>query len=97
LRAAERAASAQLGAEHPEVAFIRMDLALALADSASGATDGEVSGLLQSVGPVLRASLPEDHPRLRFLDSLRIPPSSGAGDVRGRLAARQGVQFNDGF
>ena len=95
LRAAERAASVQLGAEHPEVAFIRMDLALAQADPASGASDSEVSGLLASVGSLLRMSIPGDHPRLRFLDSLRIPPSPSAGDVRSRLAARQDVQFND--
>jgi len=95
LRAAERAASVQLGAEHPEVAFIRMDLALAKADPASGASDSEVSGLLASVGSLLRMSIPGDHPRLRFLDSLRIPPSPSAGDVRSRLAARKDVQFND--
>jgi len=101
LRAAESAAAAQLGDEHPEVALIRMDLGLALADRASGAADSDVRSLVMSGRSALRSSLPEVHPRLRFLDSLGTPsgdPSPVAdAELRSKLIAHKRSQFNDWF
>jgi tetratricopeptide (TPR) repeat protein len=101
LRLAEATASAQLGAEHPEVALIRMDLAMALSDRSSGAADAELRALLSSAQTVLRLSVPDDHPRRRFLDSLRNPADAvssleGAA-LRGRLVAAKDRYFNDWF
>jgi hypothetical protein len=78
-----------------------MDLAMALSDRSSGAADAELRALLSSAQTVLRLSVPDDHPRRRFLDSLRNPADAvssleGAA-LRGRLVAAKDRYFNDWF
>jgi serine/threonine-protein kinase len=62
LRRAEAETIQLFGPPHPEVALVRLDLALAAADNRSGVSDAEIASLVRSAAPALRASLPMSHP-----------------------------------
>ena len=91
LRRAENSAVTLLGAAHPDVALIRVDVARAGAIEGSGMTDAEMVTLLQIAAPVLSRAFPPSHPAVELTADLG--PATGRVDsaqfpvVRRRLVA----------
>jgi hypothetical protein len=66
LSRAESSARASYGDAHPEVALVRLDLALAAAPRSSGLDDRQVAQIARAAAPVLLSSLPADHPAVEL-------------------------------
>ena len=66
LSRAESSARASYGDAHPEVALVRLDLALAAAPRSSGLDDRQVAQIARAAAPVLLISLPADHPAVEL-------------------------------